>query len=273
MKKIFTTLALIGTFITGAVAQKNVNLKFSIVNPANGATYANIPTGDSMNIKFKVENLGTDAVAPTDTLTFWIAGYSFNTASGQSVWRGIRQYGFNIAANQSQEVSYWVTKGSGTVSGTDTTINWFFDNDTNIVVVEGYGRAQGGVLFNDPGVDNSNPDGDGTLTGTNHAESAYILGTLPTSIKKTELTKELISVYPNPAKNEINFDYTFKGATTASVKVFDAIGREVYTQAYGKQQAGKKSFKLDLSSLPNGMYSVELITDNAKAVNKFSIAK
>lgn len=272
MKKIFTTLALLGAFVTAAVAQKNVNLKFSILTPANGATYSNLAVGDTMNIQFKIENLGTDAVAPTDTLTFWVAGYSFNTASGQSVWRGMRQYGFNIAAGQSFDATLKVAKGSYTANGTDTTINWFFDNDTNVVIIEGYGMDQNGDLFNDPGVDNTNPDGDGSLTNTNHAESVYILGN-PSSINGVKLAKEFISVYPNPAVNEVNFNYTFKVATEASVRVLDVTGREVYTQSFGKQAAGTQALKVDVSSLNNGMYTIELITDNAKAVSKFNIAK
>lgn len=272
MKKIFTTLALLGAFITAAVAQKNVDLKFSITTPANGATYANLNAGDTMKIQIKVENMGTAAVTATDTLIIYVGGYSFNTTNGQSIWRGFSQTGLNIAAGQSFDATLSVLKGSYSMSGTDTIINWFFNNDTNFLAIEGYGYDQNGDLFNDPGVNNANPEAQGALTGNNHSENVYILGTT-TSANDVKLAKEAINVYPNPAVNEVNFDYTFKAATEASVRVLDITGREVYTQAFGKQAAGKQTLKVDVSGLQNGMYTIELITDNAKAVSKFNIAK
>ena len=92
-------------------------------------------------------------------------------------------------------------------------------------------------------------------------------------IIKDKNLKEALVVYPNPASNNVNFDYNFTKATTATVRVLDITGREVYTQSYGKQNTGKKSFNVNISSLPSGTYSIELVTDNAKAVSKFNIAK
>ena len=65
---------------------------------------------------------------------------------------------------------------------------------------------------------------------------------------------ESISVYPNPARNEIAID--FAAASQASqVSVVDCLGRVCALKALS---AGQREVKLDISHLPQGMFYVKL---------------
>ncbi|WP_129020527.1 T9SS type A sorting domain-containing protein [Edaphocola flava] len=269
MKKIFTSLALLGAFVTGANAQKNADLEINPYFPQPAATYANLNAGDTFYIAAIVTNNGPNAIVPTDTIVVGLNGCFTGASTGNSYTLSAEEH-LTLASGASDTLIYPVIQGSaaGSTSTEQVIVKWN-TNSLDTVVVSIYGFDQNG-LFNDDGIDNTTGE---FTTGSNNVIGYTITFGNPNSIKETQLAKEVISVYPNPAVNEVNFDYTFKAATEASVRVLDVTGRQVYTQSFGKQAAGKQSLKVDVSSLNNGMYTIELITDNAKAVSKFNIAK
>jgi hypothetical protein len=276
MKKIVTSLAVVTAVSAGAFAQKNVDLGFAITTPTEMGVYPNVAELDSFNIKIAISNSGTDAVAPTDTIQMWMAGYAVNISQNQLTWMGRRITGLNIPAGQTAEYSYWVVKGSGVVTGNnDTIINWFFDNDTNQIKVEGYGWDNNDVLFNDPGVDNANPEGENGLTGNNStAVRSYILGTTnPNSIKSIFAKNEALNVFPNPTTGAVNINYNFKNAAEATVKVTDIAGRQVYANNFGKVNAGAQTLNINLSNLAAGVYTIELNAGEVSASSKINIKK
>lgn len=272
MKKIFTTLALIGSFITAAVAQKTVDLSVAPIFPVPGTSYANLNNADTFFIGAIIKNNGTDAVTPTDTIVVSLGGCFVGTSTGNS-YRMTAVENLSLAPGASDTVYYYAIQGEnvGTANGENVDVKWN-TNSLDTVQVSIFGFDQAGDLFTDAGVDNATGQ---FTTGSNNVMAYTITFGEPSSIASVlkGLNKEALNVYPNPAKNEINFDYNFKAATTATVKVMDITGREVYTQSYGKQTAGKKAFKLDLSSLQSGTYSIEFVTDESRAISKFSIAK
>lgn len=275
MKKIVTTLAVVSAVTAGTFAQKNVDLGFAISRPTEMGVYPNVAAQDSFNFKVTITNSGTDAVAPTDTIQMWVGGYGVNQTQSQLTWLGRRVYGFDIPAGQSTEYSYWVVKGSGFItSANDTIINWFWDNDTNQVAVEGYGWDNNSVLFNDPGVNNANPEGENGLTGNNATGvRRYILGT-PNSIKNVFAAKaQALNVFPNPTTGTLNVNYDFKTTVEATVIVTDIAGRQVYTNNFGKQNVGAQTLNMNLSNLAPGVYTIELTAGDERATSKFNIKK
>jgi len=278
MKKIFTSVAVIAACAVGAFAQKNVDLGFEITNPAELSTHPNVAANGDFTFTIKISNSGTDAVAATDTILMWNRGYTILQESGGNLslyWMPNIVTGLSIPAGQSYNYEHTVTKNSYIDLGNDDTlINYFWDNDTNYLLLEGYGWDNNGELFNDPGVDNSNPDGDGALTGNNTTGNrSYILGT-PSSLKDLFANKaEALNVYPNPSNGSVNFKHTIAAATEVAVKVTDLVGRVVYTQNYGKQAAGEQAFKMDLTQLANGVYAIELTAGSQRATSKFTIKK
>ncbi|GEM_PF-332864 len=282
MKKILTSVALLAAFATGAYAQKNIDLAFKAVKPANDATYPNVVAGDSLDFTVRVVNKGTDAVAPTDTILVWYLGNMVNNTTGNLDWNLNRWTGLNIAAGDSLDLVNWMTKGGGYIDGADTILYWFFDNATMAFTyneetisykVEGYGWDASGNIFNDPDITDP-ADPDNTLTGDNSISILNVTFGDPTSVLNVAgLPKETISVYPNPATNKIGFNYNFATNTTATVNVTDVTGRTVIVKELGKQVVGQKEFTLDVSALSNGMYYMELVTDEKRAVSKFNINK
>ncbi|MNS67760.1 hypothetical protein D3C72_1010210 [compost metagenome] len=83
--------------------------------------------------------------------------------------------------------------------------------------------------------------------------------------------RENLVVYPNPATSEISFDYNFKVNTTAVLTIRDITGKTVRANNYGRQTAGARNFKYDISGLAAGTYTVEFVTGETNAVSKIVI--
>ncbi len=82
-----------------------------------------------------------------------------------------------------------------------------------------------------------------------------------------------LNVYPNPANTTINFSYDFVAAQNATVRVYDLMGRTVLTQDFGKQAAGVNNFTIDIATLSNGIYYVEMASGEARGISKFTVSK
>lgn len=88
-----------------------------------------------------------------------------------------------------------------------------------------------------------------------------------------EKENRTISVYPNPAINEVNFDFDFTLPSHASVIIRDISGRTVKAKNFGRTNSGVQKFTIDISKLANGVYSLEFDTDTETATARFSVAK
>ena len=84
---------------------------------------------------------------------------------------------------------------------------------------------------------------------------------------------EALTVFPNPANNEINFTYNFKQNSVGDMFIKDLSGRIVKVQNFGRQAAGERTFKANISGLAAGNYIVEFQTGETIAVSKFTVAK
>lgn len=70
---------------------------------------------------------------------------------------------------------------------------------------------------------------------------------------------ELLQNYPNPFNPATLVTYELPGTSTVSVKVYDALGREVATLASGIQSAGRHTVTFDGRGMTSGMYIVRLL--------------
>lgn len=83
-----------------------------------------------------------------------------------------------------------------------------------------------------------------------------------------------ISIFPNPAQNELHFRYGFIKATEkATARVIDMTGRVLASKELGKNNFGTKEFNMDISTLPAGNYLLEISTGYMNAVGKFTVTK
>ncbi|HNO70156.1 MAG TPA: T9SS type A sorting domain-containing protein [Bacteroidia bacterium] len=68
-------------------------------------------------------------------------------------------------------------------------------------------------------------------------------------------TVSYLQASPNPAINSLYISYELSQQSNIAISIFDISGKEVYTHKEGVQMEGKHSLTLDVSTIPNGIYS------------------
>lgn len=83
----------------------------------------------------------------------------------------------------------------------------------------------------------------------------------------TEIPDESLTIYPNPATNElkINIDSKYKG--NLQIHLTDVLGREVISQIHEKQFT-QEEIKVNISKLGKGVYFMEILEGNRMITKK-----
>lgn len=82
-----------------------------------------------------------------------------------------------------------------------------------------------------------------------------------TYIKENNKENNTIEVYPNPATTELNADLSFK---PTSVKIYDITGKQVI---------GANEFPINVSEIENGIYFMEIHSENGVLTKKIIVSK
>lgn len=257
MKRIFYSgLALFGILASASsVSAQTVDVAVVMISPSGTeASPSSIPCTDSFNYEFLLINKGPAAIGALDTVYFYSPfvgdGFANITAHG----------GVAIPADDTIVHYAGKMKRSQIVRLADPTDGtWLFAPFAN-------GTYFYGVQFAGFGNSSVITDGD----ETNDGDAAYVKIDCTTGIKDVNFSKTALNIYPNPASNQISFTNEFKATGTAVVKVTDIAGRTVKTINLGKQNAGSKTFNVDIAELNNGMYYIELTTDDTRSISKFT---
>lgn len=80
-----------------------------------------------------------------------------------------------------------------------------------------------------------------------------------------------INVYPNPAKELLNIDLSLLKNATVVIFVTDITGKEVAQIANNENQVGKRNYQWNVGGLQNGIYFLNIKTDNTLQVKKVMI--
>lgn len=260
MKKILTSLALVGLGSLGAFAQKSVDLAFTLVQPAADFAMSCEP-GDSTTLEFIIVNNGPDALTLGDTV--FVKG-PWNEENYVSVLTFADEEGNVLTVNAGDTVGHfaWNIHSSEVLTLADpNSFEWVyapFASSQNYLFALLSGSFS--ASFEDPITENNG----GTVNVT---------WCPSTSIQDQIALNKSMSVFPNPAQNQINVQFDFNEAAHATVRISDITGRVVLDQDFGKQTPGIHSFSIDASSLNNGMYNIELIMNNQRAISKLTINK
>lgn len=81
------------------------------------------------------------------------------------------------------------------------------------------------------------------------------------AINEVTLNKR-VSVYPNPASNQVTFEVLKNAGQAYDVKILDIAGRCIYRQ--NRLLAGKQT--IDIASFKSGLYTYEVILNNQQRV-------
>lgn len=92
--------------------------------------------------------------------------------------------------------------------------------------------------------------------------SHYSLG-----VEEYNLIEDL-NLYPNPASESVTINLSSNVSDKVSMKVYDVLGKEVYTEQVQLIQ-GVNNKTLGIESLPNGLYSLTIQVGNQNYVQKF----
>ena len=67
-----------------------------------------------------------------------------------------------------------------------------------------------------------------------------------------------LNIFPNPSSNEIHVNYSLPLRETATIKVYDLLGREVRNLTLGVIEPGEHSTELQTTGLHEGSYVIVL---------------
>lgn len=264
MKKILTLAAAMVGLAFGANAQtRSCDLRVELVSPMmadeNTPFPLNCNSTDSITEHYLIINDGPDMVLPEDTILLGsplTTGMSYFYANTGDTLKKDDTLNFvrKIAPTQIKWLSQPDADGnlqevlrSALVSGTNYV--WI-----NIAQLSGYAG---------PNPNSEDPD------ATNDNGQTVVTWNCTTGLNGLTKNNSALKVFPNPAYNQISFTNEFASATSASVRITDVSGRVVKTMDLGKQNAGAKTFNIDIAELNNGMYYIEVVTETTRSINKF----
>lgn len=88
---------------------------------------------------------------------------------------------------------------------------------------------------------------------------------------KEETDNLVANVFPNPAKDEINFILETP-VNINQIEIFDLLGRNIFI-SHQNIKRYSDSIKIDISTLPTGVYYCMIKSDNFDFTQTFSVLK
>ena len=105
-----------------------------------------------------------------------------------------------------------------------------------------------------------------TVAFTNDAGCTTISDPVSVTGDEDDWLAEITTVFPNPTSGKVRLEFTESLREDFTVRVFDASGRMVSAKDYLVGQA----VMLDLSQQATGLYYIEIIAGEARAMKKVS---
>lgn len=262
MKKIYLMLMLLMVGVA-ANAQRTLKLQIDIVKPIIDT---NIITGSTVFPVYVISNIGTnakDSIAAGDTI--WLKTPA-NTTTGLS---GIIP-GSSIKIGQSFTISDATITGGYSVkydsiktltNATTAYVSKPFTSNTQywwyVLIDTVIGKST------NPPISTVATDYDTQRIWINKASSIN---------ESFAASNESIKTYPNPAVNQLSFEYNFTTNEDATAKIMDVAGRTVFVKEF-ENNSGNQKFDLDINSLNTGTYMLHFIVGDKTMTNKFNVQK
>ncbi len=120
-------------------------------------------------------------------------------------------------------------------------------------------------------VDWQNPFGGTVVPGDDAAIRASIDGY--TGIQNQNFLDGNISIFPNPAIDEVNIRFSDRNTEEVNVSVFNIIGAQINLPMTTSLNNGVNSTRINTSELVNGYYMVQLKTETSTKTMRLQIIK
>lgn len=251
-----------------ANAQRNIIMQASITKPALDT---NITTGSTTNPIFWLKNVSAtnaDSLMNGDTiriispLSSIVGGTSISTSS--FIFSGSLRRGDSISVTVTGGVPFADIRTLMTLTGDTVTAapftnnkqyNWYFQfvsakaPSTNIAIAS---SAPSSTII---------------------AKRRIWINKSTTGINESfTVANESIKTYPNPAVNQLSFEYSFANNENATARILDVTGRTVLVKEF-ENNSGNQKFDLDINNLNTGSYLLQFIVGDKTMTNKFNVQK
>ena len=110
----------------------------------------------------------------------------------------------------------------------------------------------------------------GTSTAGNYKQVSYESKQLAASVPALSGMASLVSLFPNPAHNELNIEYKTTNLQQVNISLTDMLGREVATIATAATQ-GSQHITYSTVSLPRGTYLVRITSNGETETRKIQL--
>ncbi len=213
----------------------------------------------------------------TDTLNGWVVSGELilHTTDGGANWIPVTNTGIHLSTDTRNFVTFltpeigWIgthyhpegqTQYSAVMHTTDGGATWttqpvpVMERIFDISFIDPY---NGWLVFDD-----------GSL--------ARMTGNGPVSVEDATDSPGRFSLngnYPNPFNPFTTISFMLPARSAVSLKVFDALGREVATLASGEYPAGEHALQWDASGAASGLYFARLKVGNAVETRKLTLLK
>ncbi len=100
-----------------------------------------------------------------------------------------------------------------------------------------------------------------TNTPSYNKDIVFVINKFPTNVPKTTRPDENITLYPNPAKNELNVLFN-ADADVKIISIYNLIGKAVNVY----RLTSNNSAKLDIENMPSGVYFLRMIDSKGQVI-------
>jgi len=111
----------------------------------------------------------------------------------------------------------------------------------------------------------TNPTNNDYLWVDNLAFSGSVVG-----LTEKQSSLKAIAVFPNPATDLVNINFTAKNTSNVKVELYDVTGKKVYENNL-EQISGASSQSINVSKFAKGVYVVKIVSDNTSETRKIVI--
>ncbi|MEZ5195620.1 MAG: T9SS type A sorting domain-containing protein, partial [Bacteroidales bacterium] len=109
--------------------------------------------------------------------------------------------------------------------------------------------------------------------GVFRIDSPALVGIEETPGSSTTIANSKISLYPNPASNDLSVSFDLVSKSDVVMSVYDLSGKLVISNVYGSLSAGQQNLKLNINTLTRGTYIVRMTAGSKSATSKLIIIK
>lgn len=216
------------------------------------------------------------ATAYDGTYYAWFGGAPVDTSEV-----GVLEQAITIPNGNTGSISFWMQMGAGNAVPTDF-VGIFMDGDSIPVWFATTADAANYSAYTQVTVDvSAYTDGSShvlDIASSSIGGASFLIDAFSMTVDGGSVEvfnnamnqEKAIAVFPSPANDQINVQFNGMMNGNASVKIFDATGKLVSQDFVS--EISNKVFTYNVSSLPNGIYMMDVMNNGKSEMQRFVVA-